>query len=61
VQELLNHDNITTTQLYAAHRKHAKRDLIKNMEWETEFERAKGDNIEIEFNDGESENNDENR
>jgi site-specific recombinase XerD len=40
VQELLNHDNITTTQLYAAHRKHAKRDLVRNMEWETEFERA---------------------
>jgi site-specific recombinase XerD len=51
VQELLNHDNITTTQLYAAHRKHAKRDLIKNMEWETEFEQTKGDDIEIEFND----------
>jgi len=34
VQELLSHDNITTTQLYAAHRKGAKRDLIKNLEWD---------------------------
>jgi len=34
VQELLSHDNITTTQLYAAHRKSAKRDLIKNLEWD---------------------------
>ncbi|MCL2110868.1 MAG: tyrosine-type recombinase/integrase [Clostridiales bacterium] len=34
VQELLNHDNITTTQLYAAHRKGAKRELIKDLEWD---------------------------
>ena len=38
VQELLNHDNITTTQLYAAHRKNAKRELVKDMEWDTEFD-----------------------
>jgi site-specific recombinase XerD len=38
VQELLNHDNITTTQLYAAHRKNAKRELVRDMEWETEFD-----------------------
>jgi site-specific recombinase XerD len=36
VQELLSHDNITTTQLYAAHRKQAKRELIKDMEWDDE-------------------------
>ena len=36
VQELLNHDNITTTQLYAAHRKGAKRELIKDLEWDNE-------------------------
>jgi len=36
VQELLNHDNITTTQLYAAHRKGAKRELIKDLEWDKE-------------------------
>jgi len=34
VQELLSHDNITTTQLYAAHRKEAKRELIKDLEWD---------------------------
>jgi len=34
VQELLNHDNIATTQLYAAHRKEAKRELIKDLEWD---------------------------
>ncbi len=28
----MDHDNITTTQLYAAHRRHAKRDLLKNYE-----------------------------
>lgn len=40
VQELLNHDNITTTQLYAAHRKQAKRDLVKDMEWDEEFDKG---------------------
>jgi site-specific recombinase XerD len=34
VQDLLNHDNLTTTQLYAAHRKNAKRELIKDLEWD---------------------------
>jgi site-specific recombinase XerD len=34
VQDLMNHDNITTTQLYAAHRKGAKRELIKDLEWD---------------------------
>ena len=38
VQALLSHDNITTTQLYAAHKKNATRELVKDMEWETEFE-----------------------
>ena len=33
VQELLDHDNVTTTQLYAAHKLNTKRDLIKNFEW----------------------------
>jgi site-specific recombinase XerD len=36
VQELLSHDNITTTQLYAAHRRNAKRELIRDMEWDEE-------------------------
>ncbi|MDR2458053.1 MAG: tyrosine-type recombinase/integrase [Clostridiales Family XIII bacterium] len=38
VQALLNHENLQTTQLYAMHRKHAARDLIKNLEWEDEFD-----------------------
>ena len=33
VQELLDHDNVTTTQLYAAHKLNTKRELIKNFEW----------------------------
>ncbi len=32
VQNLLDHDNVTTTQLYAAHKRHAKRDLINQYE-----------------------------
>jgi site-specific recombinase XerD len=34
VQALLDHENVTTTQLYAAHKKNVKRDLIKNFEWD---------------------------
>lgn len=34
VQELMDHDHVSTTQLYAAHRLHAKRELIKDFEWE---------------------------
>lgn len=37
VQNLLDHDNITTTQLYAAHRKNAKRDIIRNYELDDAF------------------------
>ena len=36
VQALLDHEQVTTTQLYAAHKKNTKRDLVKGMEWETE-------------------------
>lgn len=32
VQNLMDHDNVTTTQLYAAHKKNAKRDILKNYE-----------------------------
>lgn len=32
VQNLLDHENVTTTQLYAAHKKNAKRDLVNNYE-----------------------------
>ncbi|MCT4596200.1 MAG: tyrosine-type recombinase/integrase [Anaeromicrobium sp.] len=33
VQNLLDHDNVTTTQLYAAHKKDSKRQIIKQFEW----------------------------
>ena len=33
VQELLDHENVTTTQLYAQHKLNTKRDRIKNFEW----------------------------
>lgn len=33
VQELLDHDNVTTTQLYAKHKEQTKKELIKNFEW----------------------------
>jgi site-specific recombinase XerD len=32
VQNLLDHDNVTTTQLYSAHKKNSKRDIIKQYE-----------------------------
>lgn len=32
VQNLLDHDNVTTTQLYAAHKRNVKADIIKNFE-----------------------------
>ncbi|MBR0596612.1 tyrosine-type recombinase/integrase [Sinanaerobacter chloroacetimidivorans] len=44
VQALLDHENITTTQLYAAHKLNVKRDLVKNFEWEEEFDKNKKDN-----------------
>ena len=36
VQALLDHEQVTTTQLYAQHKMNVKRDLVKNMEWELE-------------------------
>lgn len=38
VQQLLDHDNVTTTQLYAAHKRNSKRELISRFEWLDEFE-----------------------
>ena len=38
VQELLDHDNVTTTQLYAQHKLNTKRELIKNFEWGEDLE-----------------------
>jgi site-specific recombinase XerD len=43
VQELLDHDNVTTTQLYAAHKLNTKRELIKNFEWGEDLNRNDGD------------------
>ena len=39
VQALLDHENVTTTQLYAAHKKNVKKDLVSNFEWEDEFDK----------------------
>ncbi len=39
VQELLDHDNVTTTQLYAQHKLNTKRELIKNFEWGEDMEK----------------------
>lgn len=38
VAALLDHENVTTTQLYAAQKKNIKRDLVSSFEWEDEFE-----------------------
>jgi phage integrase family site-specific recombinase len=34
VQLLLDHENVTTTQLYAKHKENVKKRLINNMEWD---------------------------
>lgn len=39
VQALLDHDNVTTTQLYAAHKINVKRVLVKDFEWDEEFDK----------------------
>ena len=36
VQALLDHEQVTTTQLYAQHKMNVKRDLVRDMEWEIE-------------------------
>ena len=36
VAALLDHEQVTTTQLYAREKINVKRDLVKDMEWETE-------------------------
>lgn len=43
VQALLDHEQITTTQLYAAHKMDVKRDLVNDMEWELERKNDKDD------------------
>lgn len=41
VQELLDHEHVTTTQLYAKHKMNTKRDLISSFEWDDEFDKPK--------------------
>ena len=41
VQALLDHENVTTTQLYAAHQLNVKRDLIKSFEWDDDLNNKK--------------------
>lgn len=41
VQALLDHEQVTTTQLYASHKMNVKRDLVKDMEWELERKGSK--------------------
>lgn len=36
VAALLDHEQVTTTQLYARHKQNVKRDLVNDMEWEKE-------------------------
>lgn len=36
VAALLDHEQVTTTQLYAQHKQNVKRDLVRDMEWEKE-------------------------
>lgn len=36
VAALLDHEQVTTTQLYARHKQNVKRDLVMDMEWEKE-------------------------
>ena len=46
VQHLLDHEQVTTTQLYAAHKMNVKRDLVNDMEWEIERKDQGTDNNE---------------
>ena len=55
VKALLDHDNVTTTQLYAAHKKNIKRDIVNNFEWLEEKEEVSLDDIKA--SDNESNNN----
>lgn len=50
VKTLLDHDNVTTTQLYAAHKKNVKRDIVNNFEWLDE------ENEEVSLDDIKKEN-----
>ena len=39
VAALLDHEQVTTTQLYAQHRKNVKKELVKGFEWEESKEK----------------------
>ena len=41
VQALMDHEQVTTTQLYVAHKMNVKRDLVNDMEWELERKERK--------------------
>ena len=41
VQALLDHEQVTTTQLYASHKMNVKRDLVNDMDWELERKERK--------------------
>ncbi len=43
VQALLDHEQVTTTQLYASHKKNVRRDLVNDMEWELERREGQAD------------------
>ncbi|QXM06037.1 tyrosine-type recombinase/integrase [Crassaminicella indica] len=45
VQNLLDHDNVTTTQLYAAHKKNVKREIVHRFEWLDEYDKKSGSKI----------------
>lgn len=46
VAALLDHEQVTTTQLYAKHKANVKRDLVHDMEWETERQETEKDKHE---------------
>lgn len=48
VAALLDHEQVTTTQLYAQHKVNVRRDLVNDMEWEVE--RREGENNEHQSN-----------
>ena len=58
VKALLDHDNVTTTQLYAAHKKNIKRDIVNNFEWLDEKEEVSLDDIQTSGNNNDLEAND---
>ncbi len=57
VQALLDHEQVTTTQLYAAHNQDVKRNLVRGMEWE--LERQEGIKPEKPKSEGKSEESNE--